>query len=131
MKKIKIIIISCLIFVMFLCLVSFVNKNWVIPNAFYKMKNKEESVNYSATKGNPINKKLNNYQCKKCRTFLQSDKTPNSLNCPSGHFHQWTNLGEVGNTNYQCKKCGLLIKSKRLPSSLNCPSGHFHQWSKL
>ena len=74
---------------------------------------------------------MKNYQCKKCSTSIQSDRMPNSANCPKGSAHQWTDLGETGSNNYQCKKCGLLIKSKNSPSSANCPSGSAHQWSKL
>lgn len=74
---------------------------------------------------------MKNYQCKKCSTALQSDRTPSTLNCPSGGSHQWTDLGEVGINNYQCKKCGLLVKSKNSPSTLNCPGGGSHQWTKL
>jgi len=74
---------------------------------------------------------MKNYQCSKCGTALQSDKTPSTFNCPKGGYHQWTDLGEVGPNNYQCKKCGLLLKSKNTPSASNCPSGGYHQWTKL
>jgi DNA-directed RNA polymerase subunit RPC12/RpoP len=74
---------------------------------------------------------MKNYQCKKCRTLVQSERTPSSLNCPSGGTHHWTDLGKTGKTNYQCKKCGTLVQSERTPSSLNCPSGGTHHWTKL
>ena len=74
---------------------------------------------------------MKNYQCKKCRTALKSERQPSSLNCPKGGSHQWHDLGEVGTVTYQCKKCGLLLKSKNQPSSLNCPNGGSHQWNKL
>ncbi len=120
-----------LIFAIVLCLFSFLNKGMEASNAYKKIENPKKYINGSTIKGKTLYKKIKNYQCKKCRTALQSDKKPNSLNCPSGNFHQWTDLGEVGPINYQCKKCRLLIKSKSLPSSLNCPSGNFHQWTKL
>jgi DNA-directed RNA polymerase subunit RPC12/RpoP len=74
---------------------------------------------------------MKNFQCKKCRTDLQSDRTPNTINCPSGGSHQWTDLGEVVPANYQCKKCKLLVKSKNTPSTFNCPNEGSHQWCKL
>jgi DNA-directed RNA polymerase subunit RPC12/RpoP len=74
---------------------------------------------------------MKNYQCKKCKTTIQNNSTPSSLNCPGGGMHSWTNLGDVGTNNYQCKKCGTLVKSKSTPSSLNCPSGSMHSWTKL
>ncbi|MDR0605101.1 MAG: hypothetical protein LBG80_12435 [Bacteroidales bacterium] len=74
---------------------------------------------------------MKNYQCKKCGTLLQNERTPSSLNCPSGGLHQWNDLGEIGTDAYQCRKCALLVKSKRRPSSFNCTSGGLHQWNKL
>jgi DNA-directed RNA polymerase subunit RPC12/RpoP len=74
---------------------------------------------------------MKNFQCFKCGTSLQSDKTPNTIHCPSGSSHHWTDLGEVGVSNYQCKKCGLLLKSKSTPSTIHCTAGGSHQWSKL
>ena len=74
---------------------------------------------------------MKNFQCKKCSTHLKSANQPSSFNCPSGGMHQWTNLGDIGDSNYQCKKCALLLQSKSQPSSFNCPSGSMHQWTKL
>ena len=74
---------------------------------------------------------MKNYQCKKCATLLQSGKQPNNAGCPSGSFHQWSNLGDVGSTNYQCKKCAVLVQVNRQPSGAGCPEGSFHQWSRL
>ncbi len=72
---------------------------------------------------------MKNYQCKKCQTHITKDKTPSAFGCSEGH-HQWTDLGEVGDTNYQCKKCNLLLKSKKTPSAFGCTEGH-HSWNKL
>ncbi|MCQ2307416.1 MAG: hypothetical protein MJ000_07625 [Bacteroidales bacterium] len=74
---------------------------------------------------------MKNYQCKKCGTLIQSEKTPSSFNCPKGGMHQWQDLGEVGTDTYQCKKCGLIVNSKKTPSSFGCTSGGMHQWNKL
>jgi DNA-directed RNA polymerase subunit RPC12/RpoP len=74
---------------------------------------------------------MDNYQCKKCATLIQSPKSPSALGCPKGSMHQWTKIAPVGNTNYQCKKCGTLVKTDRSPSALGCPSGSMHQWTKL
>jgi DNA-directed RNA polymerase subunit RPC12/RpoP len=74
---------------------------------------------------------MKNFQCSKCSTAIQSDKTPSVFNCPKDGHHQWTDLGEVGTVNYQCKKCALLLKSKNTPSAFNCAGGGHHQWTKL
>lgn len=74
---------------------------------------------------------MRNYQCKKCKTTIQSNSTPSSFNCPGGGMHSWGDLGEVGANNYQCKKCATLVKAKNTPSSFNCPGGGMHSWSKL
>lgn len=74
---------------------------------------------------------MKNYQCKYCRTLVQSNSTPSNFNCPGGSMHSWTNLGEVGNKNYQCKHCGTLVKSNSTPSSFNCPTSSMHSWTKL
>ncbi len=74
---------------------------------------------------------MKNYQCKKCATLIQGKSKPSNSGCPSGSFHQWADLGIIGNDNYQCKKCGTLVKSKGRPSNTGCPSGSFHQWTKL
>lgn len=74
---------------------------------------------------------MNNYQCQKCSTVVQSDSIPTSNGCPDASFHKWTNLAPVGDTNYQCKKCGTLIKASRTPTTNGCPSATFHQWTKL
>jgi predicted nucleic acid-binding Zn-ribbon protein len=71
------------------------------------------------------------FQCTKCETLIKKDSSPNSSGCPSGHFHDWKKLAEIGDTNYQCKKCGTTIQAKASPSSSGCPSGHFHDWKKL
>ena len=62
---------------------------------------------------------MKNYQCSKCGTHIKNASTPSVFNCPSGGHHQWTDLGEVGDTNYQCKKCGLLLQSKSSPGVFN------------
>lgn len=72
-----------------------------------------------------------NYQCKRCGTLIQNERAPTTLNCPSGGFHQWTDLGETGLVNYQCSRCAVLVKAKKQPMTLNCPEGGFHKWSKL
>lgn len=74
---------------------------------------------------------MKNYQCKKCGTLISNQSYPSSFNCPNGGNHQWTDLGESGNTRYQCGKCGVLIYSKSYPHSFNCPNGGNHQWNKL
>lgn len=74
---------------------------------------------------------MNNYQCRKCSTHLNSASRPSSHNCPNGGLHSWTDLGQFGADNYQCKKCALLVQSKNRPSSHNCPTGGLHSWTKL
>lgn len=74
---------------------------------------------------------MKNYQCSKCGTLITNNSRPSNFNCPNGGMHQWTDLGESGNTPYQCRKCGTLIYSKSRPSTFNCPSGGMHQWNKL
>lgn len=74
---------------------------------------------------------MRNYQCKKCGTVITSDGMPSVFNCPSGSTHQWTNLGDCGDTPYQCKKCGTVLYSRSMPAAFNCPSGSIHQWTKL
>lgn len=74
---------------------------------------------------------MRNYQCKKCRTLIEANSRPSSLNCPAGSLHEWQDLGETGQYNYQCKKCAAVVKSKNTPSSLGCPAGSLHQWTKL
>ena len=74
---------------------------------------------------------MKNYQCKKCKTVLQSAARPKVTNCPTGFNHDWNDLGFVGMENYQCSKCGLVLKSKGRPGVTYCPSGLNHQWTKL
>ena len=74
---------------------------------------------------------MKNYQCKKCKTLIQSNSMPTLINCPASGSHSWTNLGDVGDRNYQCKKCGALVKSNSMPTLINCPSGSSHSWTKL
>ena len=74
---------------------------------------------------------MRNYQCKKCGTSITSQSRPNAHGCPGGSFHEWTDLGECGNTAYQCRKCGTLIYSKLRPSAHGCPKGSFHEWNQL
>lgn len=71
------------------------------------------------------------YQCKKCKSTITKDGTPNSPGCPGGSFHEWHKLAEVGNTNYQCRKCNTTIQAKSNPTSPGCPGGSFHEWRKL
>lgn len=75
--------------------------------------------------------KINNFQCKKCSTVIQSAKQPSAFNCSSGGHHSWTNLGEIGDTNFQCKKCGLLLQSNKRPSAFDCGQGGHHSWTDL
>jgi len=74
---------------------------------------------------------MRNYQCKKCGTLITNNTHPFSQGCPNGGNHQWTDLGESGDTRYQCKKCGILISSKSYPFSQGCPNGGNHQWNRL
>ena len=78
---------------------------------------------------------MKNYQCKKCKVHIKSANTPNTSGCPSGSgaYHDWNNLGDVGDVNYQCKKCALLVQSKSTPNTSGCPSGSgaYHDWNKL
>ena len=74
---------------------------------------------------------MDNYQCQKCSTLIQSNSSPTSSGCPSGSLHRWTKLGPVGDANYQCKKCGTLVKMARTPTSSGCPKASLHQWTKL
>lgn len=74
---------------------------------------------------------MRNYQCKKCGTLINSKSSPRTMGCPAGGYHQWTDLGECGDTPYQCRKCGLLINSESSPRTMGCPDGGYHQWNKL
>jgi hypothetical protein len=74
---------------------------------------------------------MNNYQCSKCATVVQSQSSPNTGYCPKGASHSWHNLGETGDKNYQCKKCGTVVKSNSSPNTGYCPNGSSHSWSKL
>lgn len=82
---------------------------------------------------------MKHFQCKKCRTLIQSMQQPSSSNCPKGTpgatSHFWTDIGEVGNVNFQCKKCGAMVGVKNSPHAANCPSGSqgasMHDWNKL
>jgi DNA-directed RNA polymerase subunit RPC12/RpoP len=71
------------------------------------------------------------YLCKKCATALKKDSSPSSSSCPEGHYHEWTNVGAVGDTNYQCKKCATLVDTNSSPNHSNCPAGNYHDWKKL
>jgi len=74
---------------------------------------------------------MKNYQCKKCKTLLQSNSRPSALKCPSGSSHQWHDMGAVGTTTFQCQKCATVVQSKSRPSALNCPSNGSHNWNRL
>lgn len=39
-----------------------------------------------------ISATMSNYQCKKCGTLVQQERTPNSSGCPKGGSHQWYKL---------------------------------------
>ena len=74
---------------------------------------------------------VKNWLCHKCSTKVQSAQRPSSIHCPGGGHHQWTNLGEVGETVYLCDKCSTKVKSKNRPSSIHCPAGGHHRWNRL
>ncbi len=74
---------------------------------------------------------MNNYQCKKCATFIQSNIMPNINGCNDNVLHQWTYIGEVGPNKYTCGKCGLAIKSWNNPNNDNCPSKGSHKWEQI
>ena len=71
------------------------------------------------------------FQCKNCGITIKKDSTPNSSGCSVKTFHNWTRLGEMGETNYSCKKCGTVVQTKSTPSSSGCPNATFHSWSRL
>ncbi len=71
------------------------------------------------------------FQCPKCKNTATKDSNPSAAGCPGGGHHQWTRLGEIGNTTYICKKCNTKVETKSNPSAAGCPSGGHHQWSKL
>lgn len=72
-----------------------------------------------------------NWNCKKCGTVVKSDRKPASQGCPKATFHEWHDLGEIGNDTYQCTNCGITVQSYKQPSSLGCPNASFHKWNKL
>lgn len=74
---------------------------------------------------------MRNYLCKKCKTLVQVNNSPNTNNCPSGGSHQWTDLGQVGTVNYQCSQCSTTVKSASSPNTNNCPAGSSHRWTRL
>ena len=74
---------------------------------------------------------MKNYCCSKCGTHIKNASSPNTSGCPKGGYHQWVDLGAVGDSNYQCKKCGLLVQSKSSPNTSGCTSGGYHQWTKM
>ncbi len=71
------------------------------------------------------------YNCNKCGTAITNGSSPDSLGCPSGGYHNWYELGTVGNTNYCCRKCGITVQTQSSPSSAYCPRGGYHDWNRL
>lgn len=71
------------------------------------------------------------YHCKNCNIKIEAGKQPTSVNCSSETFHQWTDLGEVGNQAYSCKNCGTTVYTTKQPTSVNCSRDTFHKWTKL
>lgn len=71
------------------------------------------------------------YLCKKCSTLLKKDSSPSHSSCPAGNYHEWNNLGNIGDKNYQCKKCSILVQTDSSPNHSNCPEGNYHDWKKL
>ena len=78
-----------------------------------------------------IEKNQHWYMCKNCSSKVQKAKMPTSLNCSASTFHQWTDLGEVGDKAYNCKNCGTTVYTNKRPTSLNCPYSTFHNWTEL
>ena len=74
---------------------------------------------------------MRNYQCKKCGILIKTERRPNTLNCRAGSYHDWNDLGEVGDENYRCKRCSLLVESKNRPTALGCSSGGYHDWQDM
>ena len=74
---------------------------------------------------------MKNFLCKNCGTLIQANSQPTTSGCPKSTFHNWTNLGDVGDKNYQCKNCGILVKANSQPTTSGCPKSTFHSWTKL
>jgi DNA-directed RNA polymerase subunit RPC12/RpoP len=76
---------------------------------------------------------MKNYLCGRCKEVVQSERVPlNSNNCLNRKFHDWRDIGEVGNDIYKCSKCGTKVCSKRQPLNGNsCIDGQWHNWSLL
>ena len=70
------------------------------------------------------------YACSKCGHAIHKDGTPNPNGCSEATYHDWKNLGEVGDTNYSCKKCGSMVQTKSTPAPYGCTSSNYHDWKK-
>ena len=97
---------------------------------FFKGSSKSSSGT-TANRSIPKPKVLNWYFCKNCNEKIQSGKRPTSQNCSRATFHNWTDLGEVGDRNFNCKNCGTTVWTKKRPTSQNCSRDTFHNWTEL
>lgn len=76
---------------------------------------------------------MKNFQCKKCYTIIQQEKSPESGSCKESMFgHIWENLSNVGEMNYECSKCSIIVKSDKQPESAHCKESWIgHSWEKM
>ncbi len=76
---------------------------------------------------------LNWYYCSGCRTVVkQKNKPRGSNNCVNRKFHDWYDMGKVGDKNYMCSNCSITIQTKDTPRNYNnCINRQFHEWKRL
>lgn len=71
------------------------------------------------------------YHCERCNEKIKAINKPTSINCSNANFHNWTDLGIVGDHAYNCENCGTTVYTKSKPTSFRCPQANFHHWTKL
>lgn len=61
------------------------------------------------------------FQCKNCAITIKKDSTHRASGCSTKTYHNWSKLGDLGDTNYSFKKCGTVVQTKSIPSTSGCP----------
>ena len=81
------------------------------------------------------------WSCNKCGGLVKMESKPGIDGCPveddNGYkYHNWSELGQVGEINYSCGKCGSIIQVTSEPRIDGCSvkdaNGYkYHNWSRL
>ena len=81
------------------------------------------------------------WSCNKCGGLVKMESDPGIDGCPveddNGYkYHNWSELGQVGEINYSCGKCGSIIQVTSEPRIDGCSvkdaNGYkYHIWSRL